>query len=312
MLPLGGGRLCILIVFYGHQGDDRDPERLALSDQLLDAGLGELGVVACEQPVCWLEISMWSPPRFLAWQKGRWLGSGFDLEASWASASGSVSWFYLQAGLGVSFGVPAGFHGGLPSCCCCCLWMWALQDRRVVPHFPVRACFDYSRWFAKVSLPVQRTPLWPASGYRYLIRGRVSKTAEVQRVWDIYDDRLQFMSLFLEALRGGSVLEGLRSWIQSMWTRDGCIPQGCPLSMMFIVALYLPWCGYLGAQVGVQPLLYADNLECVSRDSGVLLRAARFATGYVRMVGQEPAPSKCVLMSTSRSVRNTMRGWGCF
>ena len=30
------------------------------------------------------------------------------------------------------------------------------------------------------------------------------------------------------------------------WTRDGGIPQGCPLSMMFIVALYLPWCKYLG------------------------------------------------------------------
>ena len=32
------------------------------------------------------------------------------------------------------------------------------------------------------------------------------------------------------------------------WTRDGGIPQGCPLSMMFIVALYLPWCRYLAAQ----------------------------------------------------------------
>ena len=28
------------------------------------------------------------------------------------------------------------------------------------------------------------------------------------------------------------------------WTRDGGIPQGCPLSMMFIVALYLPWYNY--------------------------------------------------------------------
>ena len=34
------------------------------------------------------------------------------------------------------------------------------------------------------------------------------------------------------------------------WTRDGGIPQGCPLSMMFIVALYLPWCRYLAAQGG--------------------------------------------------------------
>ena len=79
------------------------------------------------------------------------------------------------------------------------------------------------------------------------------------------------------------------------WTRDGGIPQGCPLSMMFIVALYLPWCRYLSAPVGVEPQLYADNLECVSRDPELLLSAARFTTGYVRLVGQEPAPSKCVL-----------------
>ena len=26
------------------------------------------------------------------------------------------------------------------------------------------------------------------------------------------------------------------------WTRDGDILQGCPLSMVFIVALYLHWC----------------------------------------------------------------------
>ena len=37
------------------------------------------------------------------------------------------------------------------------------------------------------------------------------------------------------------------------WTRDGGILQGCPLSMMFIVALYLPWCRYLAAQDGVEP-----------------------------------------------------------
>ena len=43
------------------------------------------------------------------------------------------------------------------------------------------------------------------------------------------------------------------------------------------------------------------------RNPGVLLRAARFTVGYVRLVGQEPAPSKCVLMSTSRAVRSDMR-----
>ena len=101
----------------------------------------------------------------------------------------------------------------------------------------------------------------------------------------------------------------LASGLGEPWTRDGGIPLGCPLSMMFIFALYLPWCRCLSAQVGVQPQLYADNLKCVSRDPDLLLNAARFTTGYVRLVGQEPAPSKCVLLSTSREVRKDMKEW---
>ena len=58
----------------------------------------------------------------------------------------------------------------------------------------------------------------------------------------------------------------LASGLGEPWTRDGGIPQGYPLSMMFIVALYLPWCRYVSAQAGVQPQLYADNLKCVSWD----------------------------------------------
>ena len=71
----------------------------------------------------------------------------------------------------------------------------------------------------------------------------------------------------------------LAAGLGESWTRDGWIPQGCPLSMMFIVALYLPWCRYLTAHEGVQPQLYADNLKCVSRDPGLLLHAARFTSG---------------------------------
>ena len=79
--------------------------------------------------------------------------------------------------------------------------------------------------------------------------------------------------------------------------------------MMFIVALYLPWCRCLAAQVGVRPQLYADNLKCLSGNPDLLLHAARFTTGYVRLVGQEPAPSKCVLLSISREVRKGMKDW---
>ena len=62
----------------------------------------------------------------------------------------------------------------------------------------------------------------------------------------------------------------------------------------------------------VSPQLYADNLKCVSSDHGQLLRAARFTAAYVRLVGQEPAPSKCVLMSTSVAVRRDMKDWVIF
>ena len=92
------------------------------------------------------------------------------------------------------------------------------------------------------------------------------------------------------------------------WTGDGGIPQGCPLSMRFIVALYLPWCGYwvLRREFSLSCMLIISS---VLLGPSLLLRAARFTTGYVRLVGQEPAPCKCVLMSTSRAVRSNMCGW---
>ena len=74
------------------------------------------------------------------------------------------------------------------------------------------------------------------------------------------------------------------------WTRDGGIPQGCPLNMVFIVALFLPGCRALESIPGVQPELYADNLKCVSGSSAALLSAASFTNLYIRLVGQEAAP----------------------
>ena len=47
----------------------------------------------------------------------------------------------------------------------------------------------------------------------------------------------------------------------------------------------------------------------MSGDPDVLYRAARFITEYVKLVGQETALSKCVLLSTSRVVRKDMRDW---
>ena len=60
-------------------------------------------------------------------------------------------------------------------------------------------------------------------------------------------------------------------------TGDGGIPQGCPPSMVFTVALLLPWCKCLEAIGGIKPQLYADNLKCVSGKSDALLGTARIS-----------------------------------
>ena len=84
--------------------------------------------------------------------------------------------------------------------------------------------------------------------------------------------------------------------------RDGGIPQGCPLSMDFIVALYVPWCRHLKSMPDVKPQLHADNLKCSAERPGALFASANFTAQYVRSVGQDVSPGKCVLLSTSKSV----------
>ena len=93
------------------------------------------------------------------------------------------------------------------------------------------------------------------------------------------------------------------------WCGDGGIHQGCPLSMVFIVALYVPWCRHLDALPDVKLQLYADNLKCSAERPGAIFESARFTPQYVRSVGQDVSPGKCVLLGTSKSVRQAMKLW---
>ena len=78
------------------------------------------------------------------------------------------------------------------------------------------------------------------------------------------------------------------------------IPQGRPLSMVFIVALYAPWCRHLESLVDISPQPSADNLKCTSYDVDSVLAAAQYTVSYVHVVGQEASPSKCVLLPPPR------------
>ena len=94
-------------------------------------------------------------------------------------------------------------------------------------------------------------------------------------------------------------------------TRDGVIPQCCILSMMFTDALHLPWCTFWQLRSG-------SSLKCMLIISNVFLATLvcfsvlqRFTIGYVRLVGQESASGKCVLLSTSH-FRKDMKEWLLF
>ena len=162
MLPLGGGRIVHLVVLYGYQGADRDPERLALTDQLLDAALGELACVAREQPCLLVGDFNVEPTIIPCLAKGIMAGLWFNLEASWALASGRNPAATCKQVLWPSIGSRRDFMV-CPRVAAAVSGCEVLVDRWVVPHFAVRTCFDYSRWLARVSLPVQHSPLWPAS-----------------------------------------------------------------------------------------------------------------------------------------------------
>ena len=88
MLPLGAGRFMHLVVLYGYQGADADPEMLALTDHLFDAALGELSVVARVQPCMLVGDLNVEPIKIFCLAIGISAGLWVDLEDSWALATG--------------------------------------------------------------------------------------------------------------------------------------------------------------------------------------------------------------------------------
>ena len=87
--------------------------------------------------------------------------------------------------------------------------------------------------------------------------------------------------------------------------------------MFFIVALYAPWCWQLESLRGIFPSCMPITSNAPPKNVDSLLAAARHLVSYVKVVGQEASPSKCVLLSTSRAARQRMTAWrgeseGCF
>ena len=87
-------------------------------------------------------------------------------------------------------------------------------DRWIAPHLAVRALFDYGRWESWVTAACS---LYPSLACFLVARG--SKSAEVQRVWEVYDDRLQYISRRDASLIDESLGRDDVSLAWSVWSR---------------------------------------------------------------------------------------------
>ena len=88
IVPLGLGRFMHFVVLYGFQGADSDAEQLSLTEQLFDAALGELSVVARGQPCLLVGDFNVEPTKIPCLAKGISAGLWVDLEEAWALAAG--------------------------------------------------------------------------------------------------------------------------------------------------------------------------------------------------------------------------------
>ena len=124
--------------------------------------------------------------------------------------------------------------------------------------------------------------------------------------WDFLTGFVRFIFLFMVRFVSGLSLQLV---LVNLSVETVVFPQGSPLSMVFTVALYVPWCRHLESLPDVKPQPYADNLKCSAQCPDALFGAARFTAQYVRSVGQDVSPGKCVLLSTSKSARKSMKLW---
>ena len=173
MLPLGAGRFMHPVVPHGYQCADADPEQLALADHLFDTALGELSVVARRQPCMLVGDFNVEPTEIPCLAKGISAGLWVDLEASWALACGVQPAATCKRAWDAHGGCRRDFMVGCPLASAAVFSCAVQADWWIAPHLAVRTLFDYRRWSCRVTQPVQRTPLWPASWLPAVDKGRI-------------------------------------------------------------------------------------------------------------------------------------------
>ena len=136
-----------------------------LTEKLLDAVLCELAVVASGQP-CLIVGDLNIEPEKIPWLfKGFMVGHWFDLQSSWAAASGVAPLPSCCSSFGSCDQSRRDFVLGCPLAASALEWCEVIQDRWVLLHYDVRASFSRGRWSARACLPVRFSVLWVSSAW---------------------------------------------------------------------------------------------------------------------------------------------------
>ena len=117
------------------------------------------------------------PTKITCLVKGTSAGLWVDLEASWPLASGLQLASTCKRDWGATGGHQRDFMVGCPlaAAAAAVLSCKVQPDRWIAPHLAFWALFDCCWWTCRVTQPVQRTPLWPASWLPAVDKGSPSR-----------------------------------------------------------------------------------------------------------------------------------------
>ena len=139
---------------YGFQGADSDAEQLALTEQLFDAALGELSVVARGQPCLLVADFNVEPTKIPCLAKGISAGLWVDFEEAWALAAGLQPAPTCKRSWTAVGGHRRDFIVGCPLAAAAVLSCRVHTDWWVAPHLAVQTLFDCCRWSGRGVLSV--------------------------------------------------------------------------------------------------------------------------------------------------------------
>ena len=182
-------------------------------------------------------------------------------------------------------------------------WCRVLQGRWILRHHAVRASFCLGRWSAKCCQPVRYSVVWPATWVSAVDKTRKSRSAEVRRIWEVYDECLQvvlpdFWEGIRSALLAGDVSLAWGVWsfaaetslVRAFLVAGGTLPAsgvrlGRRLARLKLVALGGPVVGKLRNDIAGSDDGQAVHLFKESSLAGAILQKRRLRCVLVALDG---------------------------